>query len=285
MVANSAGTQAPRLRTPRNACDCHLHIYDAAFPMPRPDARAVSDASAAEYRLLQDRLGTTRAVVVQPAAYGTDNRVTMDAVAKLGRDKARGIAVVHPDVTDADLRRMTEAGVCGVRFTQHDPRTAVTTPDMIEPVAVRLAPLGWHVQIHLLAPQIVALRDVLLRLPGTIVIDHMARLPQPQGSSHPAWDIVKKLLDGGRTWVKLSGAYLDSRAGAPDYPDVSAVARAFVAHAPQRCVWGSDWPHPTERNAKPDDAALLDLLGEWAGDEPTRERILVENPQRLYGFS
>ena len=284
-VANSAGTERPRRAAPRDACDCHLHIYDRAFPTARPDARAVADASVTEYRALQERIGTTRAIVVQPAAYGTDNRVTVDAVAKLGRDRARGIAVVHPDVTDAELRRLDEAGIRGVRFTQYDPRTAVTTPDMIEPVAIRLAAMGWHVQLHLLAPQIVALKDVLLRLPGTIVIDHMARLPQPQGTAHEAWDIVKKLLDGGRAWVKLSGAYLDSRTGAPRYDDVHAVARAFVRHAPQRCVWGSDWPHPTEREAKPDDAALFDLLGECAGDEATRERILVRNPRELYGFS
>ncbi|HET9576222.1 MAG TPA: amidohydrolase family protein [Usitatibacter sp.] len=285
IVANSAGTARPRLAAPRDACDCHLHVYDPAFPMARPDARAVSDASAAEYRALQARLGTSRAVVVQPAAYGTDNRVTVDAVGKLGREHARGIAVIHPDVGDTDLRRMTDAGIRGVRFTQHDPRTAVTTPEMIEPVAARVAALGWHVQIHLLATQIVALRDVLLRLPGTIVLDHMARLPQPEGTSHAAWDIVKKLLDTGRAWVKLSGAYLESREGPPRYSDVLQVARAFVAHAPERCVWGSDWPHPTERDAKPDDAVLFDLLGEWAGDEGMRQRILVENPRALYGFS
>jgi predicted TIM-barrel fold metal-dependent hydrolase len=285
MVANSAGSAPPRLAAPPDACDCHLHIYDPAFAMARPEARAVSDASVNEYRALQERLGTTRAVVVQPAAYGTDNRVTIDAVARLGRETARGIAVIHPDVTDAQLHQMAQAGICGVRFTQHDPRTAVTTPGMIEPVAIRLAAIGWHVQLHLLAPQIVAMREVLLRLPGTIVIDHMARLPQPEGTSHAAWDIVKKLLDGGRAWVKLSGAYLDSRTGAPDYADVLAVAWAFVRHAPQRCVWGSDWPHPTERTRKPDDAALFDLLGEWAGDGATRRRILVDNPGTLYRFS
>ncbi|HET9652486.1 MAG TPA: amidohydrolase family protein, partial [Usitatibacter sp.] len=120
---------------------------------------------------------------------------------------------------------------------------------------------------------------------GTIVLDHMARLPQPEGTSHAAWGIVKELLDGGRTWVKLSGAYLDSRSGAPGYSDVLEVARAFVRHAPERCVWGSDWPHPTERNAKPDDAVLFDLLGEWAGDEATRHRILVDNPRELYGLA
>jgi predicted TIM-barrel fold metal-dependent hydrolase len=149
---------------------------------------------------------------------------------------------------------------------------------------VRLARIGWHVQLHLLAPQLVALRDVVLRLPGTIVIDHIARLPQPEGTKHPAWEIVKTLLDRGRTWVKLSGAYLESLDGPPAYADMLEVARAFVRHAPERCVWGSDWPHPTERDAKPDDAMLFDILGEWAGSEAMRRRILVENPRELYGF-
>jgi Predicted metal-dependent hydrolase of the TIM-barrel fold len=285
MIPNSSGTATPRLQAPPNACDCHLHIYDPAFPMARPDARPVADASIAEYRLLQQRLGTTRAVVVQPAAYGTDNRVTLDAIAKLGLDRARGVAVVHPVVTDAQLESMHDAGIRGVRFTQHDPRTAVTSPEMIEPLAIRLAAIGWHVQLHLLAPQLVALRDTVLRLPGTIVIDHMARLPQPEGPSHDAWDIVRTLLDRGRTWVKLSGAYLDSRSGPPAYADVRSTARAFVVNWPQRCVWGSDWPHPTERDSKPDDAALFDLLGDWAASEAVRHGILVDNPRTLYGFA
>ena len=284
MTANTGGVYSPRLAVPPLACDCHLHIYDPAFAMARPDARPVEHASVAEFRRLQRRLGTTRAVVVQPAAYGTDNRVTLDAVSKLGIANARGIAVIHPDVTDAQLQSMHDGGIRGVRFTQHDPRTAVTTPEMIEPVAARIAPLGWHVQLHLLASQIVALREVILRLPGTVVIDHMARLPQPGGIDHPAWDIVRTLLDRGRTWVKISGAYLDSREGPPRYADAAQVARAFIRHAPGRCLWGSDWPHPTERDWKPDDAGLLDLLGEWAGDAATRTRILVENPRDLYGF-
>ena len=284
MIPNSSGTQRPRWAAPALACDCHLHIYDPAFPMARPDARAVANAGVAEYRLLQQRIGTSRAIVVQPAAYGTDNRVTLDAVATLGADRARGIAVVHPDVTDAQLQAMHEGGIRGVRFTQHDPRTAITKPDMIEPVAIRLAGIGWHVQLHLLAPQLVALRDVVLRLPGTIVIDHMGRMPQPQGTDHEAWEIVRTLLDRGRTWVKLSGAYLDSKIGGPGYEDVRSVARRFAALWPERCVWGSDWPHPTERDEKPDDAGLFDLLGEWVRDDATRCRILVDNPRTLYGF-
>jgi predicted TIM-barrel fold metal-dependent hydrolase len=121
-------------------------------------------------------------------------------------------------------------------------------------------------------------------LPGTIVFDHMARLPQPQGARHPALAIVKRLIDKGSTWVKLSGPYLETQTGAPRYADVKTVARALVEYAPERCVWGSDWPHPTEPHTKPDDAVLFDLVQEWTLDEVTRNRILVSNPASLYGF-
>ena len=284
MIPNSSGTSAPRFQAPPDACDSHIHIYDPRFPMAWPNLRAVADASVAEYRLLQKRIGTTRTVVVQPAAYGTDNAVTVDAVAQLGMDRARGIAVAHPNVTDTELLAMKRGGVCGLRFTLHEPRTAVTSVDMIEPLAHRVNRIGWHVQLHLRADQIVEMAELIQRLPSTIVFDHMGRLPQPEGARHPAFDIVRKLIDQGRTWVKLSGPYLDTKTGSPRYADVRPVATAFVEHAPERCVWGSDWPHPTEPHSKPDDAVLFDLLPEWAKHEETRRRILVENPAALYGF-
>ncbi|HUL57293.1 MAG TPA: amidohydrolase family protein [Usitatibacter sp.] len=283
-VPNSSGTSLPRYKAPADACDSHIHIYDPRFRMKWPNLRAVTDASIAQYRLLQQRLGTARVVVVQPAAYGTDNAVTVDAVAQMGIDKARAIAVVHPTVTDTELVALDKGGVRGLRFTLHEPRTAVTSVEMIEPLAHRVARLGWHVQLHLRADQLVELAGLIDGLPGTLVFDHMGRMPQPQGTHHPAMAIVKRELDKGRAWVKLSGPYLDTKTGAPRYSDVKAVARELARHAPERCVWGSDWPHPTEPTEKPDDAVLFDLLQEWALDEATRRRILVDNPASLYGF-
>jgi len=279
-VPNSSGTATPKLKLPSNACDCHMHIYDAArFPPLRPAARMQPDAAVADYRLLQQRIGTSRTVVVQPAAYHTDNDVTLDAVAQLG-PQARGIAVVHPDVTDAELKRLDAGGIRGIRFTQFDPRTAATTRDMIEPLAHRVEPLGWHVQIHLRSDQIVDAGDLLQRLPGTVVFDHLGRLAG--GVDDPALTIIRRMLDRGRTWMKLSGAYFFG--DAPSYAGALPVARAYVAAAPERLVWGSDWPHPTEAE-KPDDAVLVDLLSDWAPEEATRRRILVDNPAALYGFS
>jgi D-galactarolactone isomerase len=281
-VPNSGGTDLPNLEAPPNACDCHMHIYDAArFPPVRPGSRLQTNAAVEDYRGLQRRIGTSRTVVVQPAAYGTDNRVTLDAIARLGN--ARGVAVVFPNVSDVELETLHEGGVRGIRFTVFDPATAVTRIDMIEPMARRVAGIGWHVQIHMRGDQIVANADLLRKLPSTMVIDHMGRVPFPDGTSHEAFKVVLELVDKGKTWVKLSGAYQDTRIGPPTYADATGLARAYVKAAPERMVWGSDWPHPTEQD-KPNDALLFDLLSAWAPDAAVRRRILVDNPEELYGF-
>jgi predicted TIM-barrel fold metal-dependent hydrolase len=283
-VPHSSGTEAPKLKAPTNACDCHIHIYDDRFPPPGPAKRLVRNARVEEYRLLKKRIGTTRTVVVTPSAYATDNRVTVDAVAQLGLSNARGVAVVNINVTDAELKKMADGGIRGIRFTLFDPTTAVTSFEMIEPLAKRVNDLGWHVQLHFRGDQIVEREGLLKRIASSIVFDHMGRLPQPDGIKYPAFQVICRLIDKGRTWVKLSGVYQDTKVGPPTYADMTEVARAYLKVAPERMVWGSDWPHPTERDHKPNDAVLFDLLTEWAPDEALRKRILVDNPAILYGF-
>jgi D-galactarolactone isomerase len=278
----SAGTEPPKLKAPPNACDCHMHIYDSRFPVAPNAKLRPPDATVDAYRLLQKRIGTTRNVVVTPSTYGTDNSCTLDAMAKLGAT-VRGVAVVDTSVADGELKRLNDLGIRGIRFNLV--QSGATTIDMLEPLSKRVNDLGWHVQIHMLGDQIVEIADLLERLPSPIVFDHRARIPEPAGVDHPAFALVLKLLDNGRTWVKLSGAYMDTRNGPPAYADVSKVAQAYVKAAPERMVWGSDWPHPTEKaDAKPDDAVLFDLLADWAPDEAIRNRILVANPAALYGF-
>jgi predicted TIM-barrel fold metal-dependent hydrolase len=280
-VPFSSGTEAPKLHAPANACDCHMHIYDSRFPVASTATLRPPDAHVDAYRLYQKRIGTTRTVVVTPSTYGTDNRCTLDAVAQFG-SIARAVAVVDATVSDEELERLDRLGVRGIRFNLV--QKGATTVEMVEPLSKRVNALGWHVQIHMLADQIVQIEDLLLRLPSPIVFDHMGRIPEPAGVKHPAFGVIRKLLDSGRTWVKVSGAYHDTKLGPPGYADTSAVARAYIQAAPERMVWGSDWPHPTEKQNKPDDAVLFDLLEVWAPDERTRHRILVENPQALYGF-
>lgn len=283
-VPNSGGTEAPKLRAPANACDCHLHIFDSRFPPPGPSKRLVTNASAAEYRLLQKRIGTTRSVIVTPSAYGTVNAVTLDAIAQFGLANARGVVVINPGITDAELKKMADGGIRGIRFTLFDPTTSVTSFDMIEPLARRVNDLGWHVQLHLAGDQVAEYEALLMRIVSSIVFDHMGRLPQPQGLNHPAFGIIRRLIDKGKTWVKLSSVYQDTKVGPPTHADQTEVARAYLKAAPERMVWGSDWPHPTERDHKPNDAVLFNLIAEWAPDEMLRQRLLVDNPAALYGF-
>jgi len=279
-VPNSGGTEAPNLKAPANASDCHMHIYDAArFPMAPSQNAPPTSAAVPQYRLLQKRIGTTRVIIVTPRNYATDNKVTVDAIAQLA-PKARGVAVLHPTVTDTELKQLHNAGVRGIRFSLTDPANAVVTFDMIEPLSKRVAGLGWHVQINMTADQIAAAEALWNRLPSPIVFDHIAHIP---GVGHPAYGVMRRLIDKSRTWVKLSVTYDNTTDGPPGYADVIRVGRALVTAAPERLVWGSNWPHPNETQ-KPDDARLFDLMARWAPDEATRRRILVENPAALYGF-
>ncbi len=267
-----------------NACDCHMHVFDGRFTPSAHWRRQPPEATVATYRRWQRRIGTTRTVVVQPSTYGIDNRCTLDALAQLGHD-ARGVAVIDTDVDGAELARLDAAGVRGVRVNFVTPQPwGPTTTERLRATAGLVAPLGWHVQVFMTADQIVQAADALASLPTPLVIDHLGRMPQPEGKAHAAFGIVCRLLERGRTYMKLSGAYMGTRTGAPDYADNSAVAKGYVSVAPERVVWGSDWPHPTE-DEKPDDADLLDRLLDWAPDDATRRLILVDNPSRLYGFA
>lgn len=283
-VPNSSGAEPAKLKAPVGACDSHHHIYDAVrFPPAQPGGTIIPNARVEEYRMLQRRIGTSRNIVVTPSAYGTDNRVTLDAIARLGAD-ARGVAVIHPGVSDAELKILAEGGIRGIRFALTDPRNAATSIDMIEPLSKRVDALGWHVQINMTADQIVAAKELWSRLPSAIVFDHMGHVPQPEGLGHPVFGVIRRLVDKGRTWVKLSVTYDNTKDGPPGYADITKVAQAYVKAAPERMVWGSNWPHPNETN-KPDDAALFDLMSQWAPDKATRNRVLVQNPTALYGFA
>jgi D-galactarolactone isomerase len=285
-IPNSSGTAQPKLKAPAGATDCHMHIYDPRFQQHSPGRANPKDATVGDYRLLQKHIGTSRVVVVTPRNYATDNRITLDAIAQLGAS-ARGVAVVHPTISDADLQTLNDGGIRGIRFSLTGGAAPIVTWEMVEPLAKRVADLGWHVQFVLRGHQIVEHADLLQKLPTQLVFDHMGLPTLPAGIDDASFVILRRLIDRGRTWIKLSGAYINSKIGPPDYPEATKIAQAFVSAAPERLVWGSDWPHPGEQGkpALPDDALLFDLLAVWAPQESARRRILVENPENLYGFA
>ena len=279
---SQTGEKRPMRPAPSFASDCHIHVYDSRFPVAANAMLLPPDAHIDDYRAVQRRIGTTRTVVVQPSTYGTDNRCMLNALASLGAE-ARGVAVVDAGVSDAELERLAAAGVRGIRFNFMQPGASITV-DMLAPLSERIAALGWHVQLNIRGDHIVQLEPLLSRLASPIVFDHFARIPPEAGVEHPAYAAVQRLIDRDRGWVKLSGAYLELKVGPPSYADIGALARAFIKTAPQRLVWGSDWPHPSVHDAWPDEAVLFDALCAWAPDEVLRRQILVANPEALYGF-
>jgi predicted TIM-barrel fold metal-dependent hydrolase len=284
-VPHSAGTRRPLRALPPGACDAHMHIFDARFAGSPHWHRKPPQADVATYRRLQQRVGTTRAVVVTPSTYGTDNACTLDALAQLGAS-ARGVAVVDQDVSQAELERLASHGVCGLRVNFVSPQSwGETTTAMLETLARKAEALGWHIQIFAHPEQIVAMESLLAALPVPLVIDHLGRIDPAEGAAGSAFGALRRLLDAGNTWVKLSGIYMRSREGAPAYRDTFPLGQALVRQAPERLVWGSDWPHTTEPAGSVDDADLVDVLLSWCATEATLRRVLVDNPQRLYRFA
>jgi D-galactarolactone isomerase len=266
---------------PPGACDTHIHVYDPAYPLAPTAVAAPPPGTAQEYAGLQRRLGLERSVIVQPTAYGTDNRCTLAGIEVLGRDRTRAVVVVEDTVTQQQLAEFSEAGAVGARF--HMRAGAAIGWDQLDTIAGRVADAGWHVQYQA-AGELLPERVKQIRAwPCDVVIDHMGLFSDPSDLDDPAVGCLFDLLQTGRVWVKLSAPYISSRQGRPDYGDTAALGKALVKAAPERMLWASDWPHPSEEDA-PDDARLLDMLSVWAPDEAVRTRILVDNPAQLYRF-
>jgi predicted TIM-barrel fold metal-dependent hydrolase len=284
VVPHSAGTAAPSRVLPPRACDSHMHIFDPRFA-PSPHWRRtppVADVPA--YRLLQQRLGTTRSVVVTPSTYGVDNRCTLAALAELG-PQARGVAVVDAEVDAAELQRLHRHGIRGLRVNFFSLQSwGVTTAEMLVTLADKVAALGWHIQVLARPGTLVELAPVLRSLPVPLVIDHLGLMGSMDGTDGDAFASVRALLDGGRTWMKLSAPYIEADAGAPGREAKDAVARALLAAAPERMLWGSDWPHTVAAPGSVDDAQLVDRFRGWCANDQQMDRILVDNPAALYGF-
>lgn len=270
-----------KIVVPRGACDTHMHFYDARR-RAAPGTFLPGDFTVADYRAMQKRLGLERVIVVQANAYADDNSVMLAAMRELGSG-AKGVAVVKPSVSDEKLERLTKAGICAVRImTLHGGMLGF---DVMDAVLARVHPFGWHANIQLDGRELPKVEEQIKRLPGRFVIDHTGKFLEPVAPDSREFRSLLKLLDTGRCWVKLSAPYETSKTGAPKYEDVGKLAKALVKHAPERMLWASNWPHPSMRKpAPPDDAALLDLLADWAPDPAVQRKILAENPAELYGF-
>lgn len=274
--------RAPRLKAPPGTCDTHMHFYGRGYARAASAPEPPPAASVADYRQIQDWLGCQRVVVVQPNAYGHDNRCTLDAVAALGPE-ARAVVVVAPDISEAKLASLHAQGARGVRIMNLPGGTVKIA--LLEETAARVRPLGWHPIVQVDGRELDQHEALLRRLQGPYIIDHVGKFLEPVAPSHPGFKALLRLVERGNCYVKLSAPYEVSKSGPPNYDDVGVLAKALVRLAPERMLWASNWPHPSAPAGKyPDDSDLLDLLLDWAPDALLRQKILVDNPARLYGF-
>ncbi len=267
---------------PEGACDCHAHVIGPVETYPYVDERSYTPPTATlqTYQRLHQVLGIQRGVIVHPTVHGTDNRVTLDAIAGYGA-AARGVAVVDETVSDAELSVLHAAGIRGVRLNILF--GGGVGLQAMEPLAERVADMGWHIQLLLDASEMELLAPRIRKLPVPVVVDHMGHMDVAKGLTHPGFQALLGLVRDGLCWIKLSGNYRISSAR-PHYEDVIPFARTLIEAAPEHMIWGTDWPHPALYDAMPNDGDLLDALYDYAPEEDVRRIILVENPARLYGF-
>lgn len=274
-----------RWTPPANATDAHCHVFGPAvrFPFSANRSYTPPDSGIEDFERLQERLGLSRAVFVQASCHGTDNAAMVDALRR-GNGRYAGVAMIDESFTDADLAALHAAGVRGTRFNFVKHLGGAPDLDVFWRLVDRVQPHGWHIVLHFDAKDLPEYADLLDRMPCPFVIDHMARVPTADGIEQPPFKTLLDVMHDDRAWVKISGAERLTADGPPPYDDVVPFARALVAAAPGRVLWGTDWPHPNVRHM-PDDGDLVDLLVDLIPDEATRRRVLVDNPATLYDFN
>jgi len=272
---------------PPGSCDTHAHICGPERRYPYAQGRIYTppDALLPDYLAMLAALGVERAVLVQPSVYGSDNSAMLDAMRSCHLP-CRGVAVVETSISDAELDRLDAAGIRGVRFNLVD----VLGPGAGSPLecaralAERIAARGWHTEFLLHCDDFETLDGLLADFPTDVVIGHIGYARSGTGAAHPGFQGLVRLVERGRCWVKLTGPYRLTREGLP-YDEVNPFVRALAAVAPERLLWGSDWPHVMVTGTMPDDGELCDLLADWLPDATLRRQVMVDNPATLYGFT
>jgi len=278
-------TRTPRYRPPAGACDAHCHIFGPADRYPYAPDRTYTppDAPLSRFKALQATLGLTRAVLVNASCHGRDNSVIVDAIAQSG-GQYRGVANADDSFTEQEFQHLHAQGFRGVRFNFVKHLGGVPDLGEFERVLARIRPLGWHVDLHFDAADLIEFDALLESLPLPFIIDHMGRVPTAKGLEQaPFRQLLKLARENDKCWVKISGSERISSAG-PPFVDAVPFAQALIAAAPDRILWGTDWPHPNIAKHMPNDGDLVDLIPLMMPDAAAQRRVLIDNPHRLYQF-
>jgi predicted TIM-barrel fold metal-dependent hydrolase len=279
--------RSPRFKFPPRSCDTHAHVMGPKVRYRYSPARIYTppDCPLPDYLHMLDTLGVERAVLVQPSVYGTNNSAMLDAMQAAG-GRLRGVAVVAEKVSDGELKSLDTAGVRGVRVNIVDvkDRKPGTLPmESLKKLATRIAPLGWHMEFLMHVDEFADLDEQFGDFPVDIVLGHLGYLSIGKNADDPGFQALRRLMAGGKAWVKLTGPYRITTDALP-YPDTVPLAKALLETNRERVVWGTDWPHVMLKGLMPNDGALADVLADWIPDPILRQQVLVKNPEKLYGF-
>lgn len=283
-----AQPRRPRHVLPVGATDCHCHVFEdvESYPLNAGRSYTPAEATLEHYLRMCETVGITRTVQVSASVYGADNSLTLNVIARLGQGRARGVAGVRPDVSPAEIKTLHNAGIRGVRVSSHVKGYGGT--DAIGIIGPRIAPYGWHLQVHVHhASELADLEPMLLRAPFPMVFDHMGCVRGAEGVDSPGFQALLRILrERDDCWAKIASWQRRSDAGPPAYGDMKQYAQALVATRPDRLVFGTNWPNPSmfAPEQVPDDGDTVDQFCDWIPDEAVRHSILVDNPARLYGF-
>jgi len=273
----------PKFKPPAGAVDAHCHVFGPESRFPYAPERKYTPCDAPREKLfaLRDYLGLDKNVIVQASCHGKDNAALVDAMEN-SAGRARGVAVVGEEVTDAELKAMDRAGVRGVRFNFIKRLVDFTPRDVLEHIARRIAPLGWHIVVYFEMPDLPELESFFTALPTTVVVDHMGTPNVRKGVDDPENQRFVRMLENHRNiWTKVTCPERMTIAGAP-YDDVVPFGRLLVERFPDRVLWGTDWPHPNMKKEAPDDGVLVDVVPKIAPSAAQQKALLVDNPIRLY---
>jgi len=283
-AAPDPNTRKPKFTPPPLACDAHCHVFGpgAKFPYAPDAAYRPPDAPFEALQDLHKKLGLERAVVVHASCHGSDMRVTLDAIAR-SNGRYRGTAIIDESFSEKQLQELHEGGIRGVRFNFVKHLGGRPDIDFFEKTIQKVRHMGWHLILHLDSGDLVELDALFKRVPVPMVIDHMGRVKAAGGLDQPAFKVLLDWMKQDNFWVKICGAERVSSMG-PPFTDAVPFAQALIAAAPERILWGTDWPHPNVGAHMPNDGDLVDLFPLMAPDPGIQRKILVQNPARLYGF-
>jgi len=277
----------PRLKLPKGAVDTHVHVFESRYPLSPARGYNPPPSTLADLKHLHATLGIDRVVFTQPSVYGIDNSAIVDAMKALNAERpnrARAVVALDMSPTERELAALDAAGVRGVRLNTDNKGGMPIAFDDIPELSARIRPFRWHLEFLFPGRDILELMPVFTSITVPMSIAHFAYQPASDGVKAPGFTALVELAKRGNTWIKISGANRVSRGDLPPYDDVKPMAQALIAAAPERIMWGTDWPHPNKYVANPNDGDLVDAFGDWVTDEAMRRRIMVDTPAAFYRF-